>query len=82
MAKTKIFQTLDLYLSAFLLLRGVSPGLQINSGKVIFLFDADDAFYELLADFNSNALIPVTDFCTKVKVLRGQMLSLKGGMSK
>ena len=74
----KTFQTLDLYLSAFLSLQGISPNLKINGNKVVFFFDASDQLYKLLADFNSNISIPVTDFCTAIKILRGQMITMRG----
>ncbi|HBO83645.1 MAG: hypothetical protein A2073_03625 [Deltaproteobacteria bacterium GWC2_42_11] len=82
MAKARIFETMDIYLSAFLSLHGVSPSLEVRGNKVIFLFGVDDFLYKLLADFNSNSSVPITDFCTAVKILRGKMLTLKGGVSK
>jgi hypothetical protein len=79
MAKTKQkdFTTLDIYLSAFLSQFGIQPSLKLNNGKVIFSFRSSDDLFKLMMNFNSNVSVPVTDFVTTVKTLRGQMLSLK-----
>ena len=80
MAECNTFQTLDLYLSSFLSLSGVSTTLEVNNnGKVIFVFPANDDLYRLMANYNNNVNIPVTDFVTSIKTLRGQMLSMRGG---
>ncbi len=71
------FETMDIYLSAFLSLFGIQPELKLNNGKVIFSFSASDDLYKLMMNFNSNVRVPVTDFVTMVKTLRGQMLSMR-----
>ena len=73
----KNFTTLDIYLSAFLTLFGIHPELKLNNGKVIFSFPANEDLYKLMLNFNSNVNVPVTDFVTTVKTLRGQMLSMR-----
>lgn len=80
MTKTeqKVMSTLDLYLSAFLSLQGLQPLLQINSGRVTFNFPISDDLYRLANAFNSNEPIPVADFVTAIKTLRGQMLTMRG----
>lgn len=80
MAETKkrTLQTLDLYLSAYLSLCGISPSLEINNGRVVFVFSATDDLYKLMTNYNSNVNVPVTDFVTAVKALRGQMLTMRG----
>ncbi len=80
MAKTeqKTFQTLDLYLASFLNLSGTPPKLELNNGKVVFSFPVGDDLYKLMMNYNSNVNIPVTDFVTAVKALRGQMLTMRG----
>lgn len=80
MAKTerKTLQTLDLYLSAFLSLSGIPPKLEVNNGKVVFVFSVSDDLYELMMNYNSNVNVPVIDFVTAVKALRGQMLTMRG----
>ena len=74
----KQFQTLDIYMSAFIKLAGISPGLELNNGKVVFVFPVSDELYKLITDYNSNQPIAITDFVTTVKMLRGQMLSMRG----
>lgn len=80
MAETgqKTFQTLDLYLSAFLQLCGIHPALEVINGKVIFTFPQNDDLYRLIAKYNANESIPVIDFVVAVKMLRGQMLTMRG----
>ena len=80
MAKTeqRLFTTLDIYLASFLSLNGISPTLQLSNGRVVFVFTATDDLYKLTMDFNSNVHVPVADFVTMVKTLRGQMLTMKG----
>lgn len=73
----KVFTTLDIYLSSFLSLFGVQPELKLNNGKVVFSFPASDDLFKLMMNFNSNVNIPVTDFVTLVKTLRGQMLTMR-----
>ena len=74
----KTFQTLDLYISAYLTLCGIQPELQVTNGRVIFVFPQSEHLYRLLSNYNSNITIPVADFVTTVKMLRGQMLTMRG----
>ena len=71
------FETMDIYLSAFLSLSGLQPALKLNRGKVIFSFPASEDLYQLMMNFNSNVNVPVSDFTTIVKTLRGKMLSMR-----
>ena len=77
MAEKKTFQTLDLYISSYLTLCGMQPELQVTNGRVIFVFPRSDDLYRLLSNYNSNITIPVADFVTAVKMLRGQMLTMR-----
>ena len=78
MAKNeKRFTTLDLYLSAFLLICGIQPELEVNNGRVIFTFLANGALYEAIMLYNSNTEVHVADFVTATKTLKGQMLTLR-----
>ena len=77
--KPDTFTTLDLYLTAFLALSGVQPLLQVHNGRVVFAFPATPDLYNLMASFNGNANVPVAEFVTAVKTLRGRMLTLRGG---
>lgn len=76
--ETKTYQTLDLYISAYLTLCGIQPELQVTNGRVIFVFPQSDDLYRLLSNYNSNIDIPVISFVTTVKMLRGRMLSMRG----
>lgn len=78
MTKTEDYKTLDLYMSAFLLLCGINPDLEVNNGKVLFSFPATENFYRLVSYYNMNADVKVIDFVTAVRTLRSQMLTLKG----
>ena len=71
------FTTLDLYLSSFFILQGIEPDLEIKGNKVAFLFEPSDKLYRLMSEFNSNTDVPIADYVTCLKVLRGRMLTLK-----
>jgi hypothetical protein len=73
------FQLLDIYIAAFLILLGIHPKLELNNGRVVFVFPATDDVYKAIANYNSNVNVPVADFVTAVKSLRGQMLTLRDG---
>lgn len=77
MSKIKVFETMDIWLSAYLSLNGLFPQLQRNGTKVVFQFPISDELYKLLMRFNSNEDVPVTDYVTTVKTLRGQMLTMR-----
>ena len=76
--KAKTFTTLDLYLSAFLSLSGIHPFLELKNSRVTFAFPATDDLYQLMTNFNDNVSVPVAEFVTAIKSLRGQMLTLRG----
>jgi DUF4097 and DUF4098 domain-containing protein YvlB len=77
MAETRTINLLDIYLSSFLSLHGIEPKLETKNGKVVFTFEADDQVYKLMNLFNGNVNVPVADFVTTVKTLRGKMLTAK-----
>jgi DUF4097 and DUF4098 domain-containing protein YvlB len=81
MAETRTINLLDIYLSSFLSLHGVEPKLETKNGKVMFVFEADDRVYKLMNLFNGNVDVPVADFVTTVKTLRGKMLTAKEGVT-
>ena len=76
----KVFSTLDIYLSGFLTLHGISPTLEVKNGRVIFTFPAGDQLYRLMNLYNSNTKVEIADFVTMVKTLRGKMLTAKEGI--
>jgi len=75
----KILSLMDINLTAFLSLHGIDPTLENRSGKIVFLFNASDDLYRLINDFNSNRMVPVGDFVTRLKTLRGKMLAAREG---
>jgi len=81
MAKTKTFSTLDIYLASFLSLHDQDVFLELRNGKVVFTFESTDTLYRLMNDFNSNENVPVADYTTAIKTLRGKMLTAKEGMN-
>jgi Domain of unknown function (DUF5659) len=77
-AEERLFTTLDIYHAAFLSLNRIPPTLELRNGRVVFTFPASDKLYKLTMNFNSNVNVPVADFVTMIKTLRGQMLSMRG----
>jgi len=75
---SKTFETLDIYLSSYLSLKGIQPSLELKSGRVVFVFAATDQLHLLMREYNSNPSVPLLQFITEAKALRGQMLSLRG----
>lgn len=80
MSEQRLFSTLDIYLAGFLTLQGIPPKLEIKNAKVVFTFEANDELYRLMNLFNGNTNVPVADFVTIVKTLRGKMLTAKEGI--
>ena len=77
MTETRTINLLDIYLAGFLSLHGIEPKLELNNGRVAFTFPAEDEVYRLMNLFNGNVNVPVADFVTTVKTLRGKMLTAK-----
>lgn len=74
----KTFSTLDVSTAAFLELNGIPAKLENQNGLIIFLFPISDRLYELAHSYNSNVPVPVADFVTALKSLRGRMLTARG----
>jgi hypothetical protein len=68
---------LDIYLAAFLSLHQVTPNLELNNGRVNFIFPSTEQVNKLITVYNRNAVVPVADFAVAIKTLRGQMFALK-----
>ena len=79
MAEMRKIDLLDIYISSYLALHGIEPRLETKNGKILFTFEANDQVYRLMNLFNGNANVPVADYVTAVKTLRGKMLSAKEG---
>jgi len=52
------------------------PELRLD-GKVVFRFDVDTS--DALNKFYSNELVPIQDYCQKLKTVRSMIFSTKGG---
>ncbi len=74
----KTFSTLDISTAAFLELNGIPAKFENQDGRIIFLFPISDRLYELAHAYNSNVPVPVADFVTCLKALRGRMLTARG----
>ena len=75
--RNKNFLTTDLYISAWLVNNGISPQLEVQRGRVVFIFEASEQLYRLCNQFNSNVEVGILDFANEVKRLRGEMLAKK-----
>ncbi len=73
----KNFETYDVWLSAYLQLSYRPPQLHLKNQKVVFVFQQSDILYKLLTDFYSNVDVPISDYVSTVKTLRGQMLGMR-----
>lgn len=80
MVTVRVFATMDLYLAAFLSLNNIEPTIEVSGGKAVFRFNPSDELYRVMNLYNANHNVPAADFVTKIKALRGQMLSVREGM--
>ncbi len=78
----KKFETFDVWLSAYLQLTYHSPELHLRNHKVTFAFPLSDELYKFITEFNSNVDVPIADYVSTVKTLRGQMLSMRNNMGR
>ncbi len=76
--KLKKFQTLDLYLAAWLAMNGHSPTYARQGTRIVFEFPATDEVYKIAASYNGNPDIALLDFVSEVRKVRAQMLSARG----
>jgi hypothetical protein len=51
MSEIKIYKTTDLYLAAFLKLKGQKLSVEKNKGKAIFSFEGNDVLTKLVNDY-------------------------------
>jgi len=77
MKQEKWFRTRDIHLSTYLELKGIEVQLEISDGFVDFAFPLSDQLYSLITRFNGNDFVGVTDYVSRLRILRGRMLSLK-----
>ena len=74
---------LDLNQSAFHMLHGDDPEEVMQpGGRVAFMHEAGELFYELSSRYNANEPVPVQDYVNCQRQLRARMMSLKNGNVK
>jgi len=56
----------------------VRPFLRKSDHKVCFAFD-EDVTNEIEQFYNDNTLIPVSDYCKNLKLIRSMIFTLKAG---
>lgn len=69
----------DLNLSAYQHMKENSPELALNGTRVTFMFKADETFFRLSEQYNSNVTVNVLDFVNAQRQLRAMMMAAKGG---
>lgn len=58
------------------------PKLIPQDDKIVFLFEATDAFYRDLAEYNGGALVNASKFAMTIKALKSQIIGLKMNKGK
>jgi hypothetical protein len=80
---TRKIPVLDLNQSAFHMLHGDNPQEEMQpGGRVAFMHEAGETFYELSGRYNANEAVPVQDYVNCQRQLRARMMSLKNGNEK
>lgn len=69
------FSTLDIYLSAFLELYGITADLENHNGRVVFVFLQSDELYRFSNAYNSNEPVPVADYVSALRTLKARMFA-------
>jgi len=72
-------ETADLYLSAYLLTKGLKPVVRTERETVIFGFPATPEAQNAVDDFQSNASIPILDFLNSYEKVRRFALDHRHG---
>lgn len=67
----------DIHLAAFLSLNNIPPSFVKSGTRVIFHFNATREVNNLLDLYNQNPTVPLLDFVSHLRQLRGQMLSMR-----
>lgn len=73
----KFYTTLDAYQAGFLTLRGFTPQLVDQSGKIVFVFIQSDELLKELADYNAGAVVEAARFAFAIKMLKSQIHSMR-----
>lgn len=75
--RAETYTTLDAYQAGWLTLKGHSPKLINQNGKVVFVFILTDTLLKDLADYNNGAVVEASRFAFAVKTLKSQIDSLR-----
>jgi len=73
----KVYTTLDAYQAGFLALRGFTPKLVDQNGKIVFVFIQSDELLKELAEYNAGALVEASRFAFAIKTLKSQIHSTR-----
>ena len=78
---TEKFRTRDLSLaSAVTLISGIEPVMEADpSGKVQFIFPADDGIRKAVISYHDGAVAPICDFVETFKRTKAAMFNSRGG---
>jgi len=68
---------LDIHLSSFLSLHGISPEFTKQGTRVVFEFPSSREVNDLTRAYNENPSVPVLDFVHHLRKLRSQMLAAR-----
>ena len=68
---------LDIHLSSFLSLHGISPQFTKQGTRVVFEFPANREVYDLTKAYNENPSVRVLDFVHHLRKIRSQMLAAR-----
>lgn len=68
---------LDIHQASFQAMNGNEPDLELQGGRVVFVFQADEDFYRISSLYNDNSPVNILDFVNALRKLRAKMLSLK-----
>jgi len=71
------YSILDIHLSSFLSLHGISPQFTRQGTRVVFEFPANQEINALTRAYNENPSVPVLDFVHHLRKLRSQMLAAR-----
>lgn len=75
----KMFETADLYLSAFISLStNVHPTFRVENQIVTFVFPLTPKLTEAIAEYHAGALVNAYAFSQRIKTLRAEMIMRKG----
>ncbi len=68
---------LDIYLTSFLSLHGISPQFTKQGSRIVFEFPASKEVNQLTRAYNENPSVHVLDFVHHLRRIRSQMLSAR-----